>query len=82
MGSYIHAGLCTKISFSKTDTIEIKKNFSTIDEFKQAVEDETNLVMQHFDGQEIKGSYIFTIKNELIEPNKSKTSSIAGGLWT
>lgn len=70
MGSYIHVGLCTKISFSKADTAEIKKNFSEIDEFKQAVEKETNLVMQHFDGQEIEGSYIFTIKNELLEPTK------------
>jgi hypothetical protein len=69
MGSYIHVGLCTKISFSKTDTIEIKKNFSTIDEFKRAVEEETNLVMQHFDGQEIEDSYIFTLKSELLEPD-------------
>jgi hypothetical protein len=68
MGSYIHVGLCTKISFSKTDTIEIKKIFSTIDEFKQVIEEETNLVMQHFDGQEIEDAYIFTLNPELLEP--------------
>lgn len=69
MGSYIHVGLCTKISFSEKDTANIKKNFSTIEEFKQAIEEETNLVMQHFDGQETGDGYVFTLKHELLEPD-------------
>lgn len=68
MGAYIHIGLCTKISFSKKHTIEIKKHFQNIDEFKQVIEAENNLVMEYFDWQEIDDAYIFTLNPELLEP--------------
>ncbi|MDD5214851.1 MAG: hypothetical protein PHQ03_04835 [Methylococcales bacterium] len=68
MGAYIHIGLCTKISFSKKHPLEIKKHFQNIDEFKDVIEKEKNLVMAHFDWQEIDEAYIFTLNPELLSP--------------
>jgi hypothetical protein len=65
----MNVGLCTKISFSKSDTDEIKKYYPNMSDFQMAFEKETHLALSYYDVTESDGAYIFAVKPELLEPN-------------
>lgn len=69
MGACMNVGLCTKVSFSKSDTDEIKKHYPNLADFQTDFEKETHLALSYFNVIESNGAYIFTVKSELFEPH-------------
>jgi hypothetical protein len=69
MGASMNVGLCTKVSFSKSDTDKIKKHYPNVSDFQMAFEKETQLALSYYNVTESEGAYIFTVKPELLEPN-------------
>jgi hypothetical protein len=48
MGACMEVGLCTKVSFSKSDTEEIKKHYPNVSDFQIAFEKETHLALSYY----------------------------------
>ena len=44
MGACMEVGLCTKVSFSKSDTDEIKKHYPNVSDFQMDFEEVTHLM--------------------------------------
>jgi hypothetical protein len=68
MGACMEVGLCTKVSFSKSDTDEIKKHYPNVADFQADFEKETHLALSYYNVIESDGAYIFNVKPELLEP--------------
>jgi hypothetical protein len=69
MGACMNVGLCTKVSFSKSDTDKIKKHYPNVADFQIDFEKETDLALPYYNVVESDGAYIFTVKPELFEPH-------------
>ena len=68
MGACLEVGLCTKVSFSKSDSDSIKKYYPNISDFQMDFEKETHLALSYYNLSEFEGAYIFNVKPELLEP--------------
>ena len=68
MGACMNVGLCTEISFSKSDTDRIKECYQNVSDFQMDFEKETHLALSYYDVKESDGAYIFSVKQALLEP--------------
>jgi len=68
MGACMNVGLCTEVSFSKSDTDRIKECYQNVSDFQMDFEKETHLALSYYDVKESDGAYIFSVKPALLEP--------------